>query len=96
MPRPKHLYAWMGATKFCPPPEVRPTEFDMLVKKLRLRPDVYLESALLKEWILTNYEQRYVPELLLEKMGLTVCSTFIEGIPDALWDRQTGAWAAAG
>lgn len=45
-------------------------EFDKVVKKLGLTKSQWLDSKELKRWIRQNYMSRYVPESLLEALGL--------------------------
>jgi len=48
------------------------TEFEVLVKKLNLKPSELAKSPELIAWIRRNYRQKYVPERLLENLSLSV------------------------
>ena len=48
------------------------SSFEEVVKKLRLSPQDYGNSALLKAWVQKNKDQKYVPSSLLELWGLEV------------------------
>ena len=45
------------------------TSFDQVVKSLGLRPEEYRYSSSLKEWVLRNKDEKYVPSDLLKAWG---------------------------
>ncbi|HVP51385.1 MAG TPA: hypothetical protein VMT05_04700 [Terriglobales bacterium] len=45
------------------------TSFEQIVKKLGLSPEQYEGSALLKDWVRRNMEEKYVPSDLLKVWG---------------------------
>jgi hypothetical protein len=47
------------------------TTFDRVVENLGLRPEDYLASSALKEWVRTNKDEKYVPPDLLEAWGFS-------------------------
>ncbi|HKR84883.1 MAG TPA: hypothetical protein VJS37_11950 [Terriglobales bacterium] len=49
-----------------------PTEFEVLVKYLRLTQEKYTSSPELKQWCTSNRHRCYVPEWLLKEWGLEV------------------------
>jgi hypothetical protein len=51
-----------------------PSDFEQLVKALRLSPDQYQHSQILREWVEKNKNQKYVPLDLLDAFGLDVIS----------------------
>jgi hypothetical protein len=53
----------------CFPPV--PSEFEQLVKRLKLDPDQYATSAQLREWVEKNWRQKFVPEKLLRAWRLS-------------------------
>jgi len=53
-------------------PYTGPTSFDEVVKKLRLSPEEYENSAQLKDWVQKNKDQKYVPPELLLAWDLEV------------------------
>ena len=53
-----------------------PTEFDMQVKKLGLTKQTYADSAQLRNWCENNRNRFYVPEWLLDALGITVDPNF--------------------
>lgn len=48
------------------------TSFEKIVEALGLKPEQYLGSAALKEWVRTNKDDRYVPSDLLKAWGFDV------------------------
>jgi hypothetical protein len=49
------------------------TEFERLILKLDLKTEqACVESPELKQWVYSNANQRYIPEWLLAKLGVTV------------------------
>jgi hypothetical protein len=56
------------------PADVQPNSFEQIVRKLRLSPDQYLNSAQLKEWVRKNKDQKYVPSDLLKAWNFEVAS----------------------
>ena len=48
-----------------------PSEFEQLVKKLKLDPEQYSSSAQLREWVEKNWRQKFVPEKLLRAWRLS-------------------------
>ena len=63
-------------------PDRRTTEFEDEVARLELTdlPDIWLYSESLCKWVRRNYNRRYVPEELLEAMGLRVDTDTVRGI----------------
>ncbi len=47
------------------------TSFDQVVRTLGLSPEQYKDSAVLKEWVRRNKDERYVPSDLLEAWGFS-------------------------
>jgi hypothetical protein len=48
------------------------SEFEMVVERLRLKPEKYASSWELKEWCKRNRNRCYVPEWLLEEWGMGI------------------------
>jgi hypothetical protein len=48
------------------------TEFETLVRRLRLMPEMYTSSVELKRWCESNRNRCYIPEWLLKKWGIRV------------------------
>ena len=48
------------------------TEFEIIVRQLRLVPGTYASSRELKIWCMRNRNRCYVPEWLLQEWGMTV------------------------
>ncbi|PYX91666.1 MAG: hypothetical protein DMG67_09400 [Acidobacteria bacterium] len=46
-----------------------PSAFEQTVKIFKLSPEQYVDSAALKEWVLANKHNKFVPEQLLEAWG---------------------------
>jgi len=46
------------------------TSFDQVVAILGISPDQYKDSLPLKEWVLRNKDEKYVPPSLLKHWGL--------------------------
>ena len=46
------------------------TSFESVVKRLGLSPEEYESSAPLKDWVLRNMDEKYVPSDLLKAWGL--------------------------
>jgi hypothetical protein len=42
-----------------------PSEFEQVVKRLKLDPEQYASSAQLRDWVEKNWRQKFVPERLL-------------------------------
>ena len=61
--------AWRGIGGFAAVGPAVPTEFELEVKKLKLKPEQYDKSQSLRAWINRNRNRVYVPEELLEKLG---------------------------
>jgi hypothetical protein len=47
-----------------------PTSFDRVVQALGLTPEQYEHSTALKEWVLQNKDEKYVPLSLLKAWSL--------------------------
>jgi hypothetical protein len=47
------------------------TTFDRVVENLGLRPEEYVTSSALKEWVRLNKDEKYVPPDLLEAWGFS-------------------------
>ena len=62
MPRPPNT-TWSSGGPVSVPDG--PSAFEQEVKRLRLKPEQYANSAELREWCLRNMRSRYVPEELL-------------------------------
>jgi hypothetical protein len=45
------------------------SSFEQMVKKLGLSPEEYESSALLKDWVRRNMDEKYVPSDLLKTWG---------------------------
>jgi hypothetical protein len=48
------------------------TEFEQVVRKLKLQPDQYIRSTGLREWASRNRTSKYIPERLLEAWGFEI------------------------
>jgi len=55
-----------------PPTPATPSEFEMVVKRLRLKPENYASSRELKEWCKRNRNRCYVPESLLQECEMGI------------------------
>jgi len=55
-----------------PPVTASATEFERLVKQLRLTPQSYGDSVELKRWCQRNKNRCYIPERLLQEWGIEV------------------------
>ncbi len=55
-----------------PPAPALATEFELRVRQLHLRAEMYTSSAELHNWCERNRNQRYVPEWLLAEWDITV------------------------
>lgn len=60
---------WGQANK--PVTDPPPPLFDKTVTSLALTPEMYLASPELKKWIYRYYKHRYVPEGILEELGIS-------------------------
>jgi hypothetical protein len=49
-----------------------PPAFEKVAARLKLNRSQYQTSSELRSWVRMNYQHRYVPEDLLEAMGLEV------------------------
>lgn len=56
------------------PPFASQTSFERVVEELGLSPSEYLTSAMLRDWVSRNKDQRYVPSELLKAFGFEVSS----------------------
>lgn len=52
------------------------TQFEVRVSQLRLTPEDYFFSAVLREWCERNRNRCYIPESLLKSWGITVDANF--------------------
>ncbi len=59
-----------------PPPKAELTEFEKIVKRLRLSVPECGRSAVLKDWVRRNRGQRYVPTELLKTWGFAEPNDF--------------------
>jgi hypothetical protein len=48
-----------------------PSEFEQVVKRLKLGPEQYASSPQLREWVEKNWRQKFVPEKLLRAWHLS-------------------------
>ena len=48
-----------------------PSEFEQVVKRLKLNPEQYASSLQLREWVEKNWRQKFVPEKLLRAWRLS-------------------------
>jgi hypothetical protein len=48
------------------------SSFERVVEALGLRPEQYLSSPALKEWVRSNKDDKYVPSDLLKAWGFSV------------------------
>jgi hypothetical protein len=48
------------------------SSFEKVVQALGLKPEQYLSSAALKDWVRTNKDDKYVPSDLLKAWGFSV------------------------
>jgi len=60
---------WGKSVPFAP---TLPTEFEVLVKQLRLTAETYTSSAKLRTWCERHKNHFYVPEWLLDEWNITV------------------------
>jgi hypothetical protein len=58
--------------KWMPLPPALPSEFEKMVKHLRLTPATYVNSAALRAWCELNCNRCYVPEWLLREWHIVV------------------------
>lgn len=49
---------------------IEPSSFDRVVAKLGIVPEQYKDSLPLREWVMRNKDQKYVPTELLKHWGL--------------------------
>ena len=56
------------------PVSVTPSAFEQTVRRLKLSPHEYVESAALRDWVLKNKDSKYVPQDLLKAWGFGVRS----------------------
>jgi hypothetical protein len=59
-----------------PPTPALATEFELRVRQLQLRPEMYTSSAELHNWCEQNRNRVYIPEWLLETWRLAVDPSF--------------------
>jgi hypothetical protein len=52
------------------------SSFEKVVEKLNLLPSEYASSPRLRNWVLRNKDQKYVPSELLKALGFFVNSDF--------------------
>ena len=52
--------------------QAEPPAFEKVANRLKLNRSQYQTSSELRSWVRMNYQHRYVPEDLLEAMGLEV------------------------
>ena len=50
------------------------SEFEAVVKSLRLSPDQYVSSSELRDWVRKNKDHKYVPQAVLEAFGFEASS----------------------
>lgn len=55
-----------------PATSVSPSSFEAVVKRLRLSPAEYTNSAALKDWAWKNKDHKYIPDDLLKFWGFEV------------------------
>jgi hypothetical protein len=55
-------------------PRSEPSSFDEVVRELNLSPEEYQSSQRLRDWVLRNKDQKYVPSELLKAFGFQVIS----------------------
>jgi hypothetical protein len=65
-----------GKPDLHPTLRVQPSSFEDVVRSLRLRPDQYVDSAQLKDWVRKNKDHKYVPSHLLEAWDLDADGDF--------------------
>jgi hypothetical protein len=63
---------WASGEKEIAPFEEHPTYFEQTAEKIGVKPEFYVFSEPLKEWVRKNRYDRYVPEWLLKEWGLEV------------------------
>jgi hypothetical protein len=49
----------------------RPCDFERVAARLKLSPDQYASSPELRNWVESNWRQKFVPEALLKAWGLS-------------------------
>jgi len=68
-----HMAKRRGNPNWCNPQPfdslAMPSAFEQTVKIFKLSPEQYVDSAALKEWVLANKHNKFVPEQLLEAWG---------------------------
>jgi hypothetical protein len=71
----KHRPRW-GSKSYLPPgmrvSHDTQSAFEKVANRLKLNRSQYAMSSELRTWVRLNYQHRYVPEDLLEAMGLEV------------------------
>ena len=53
-----------------------PSQFELLIHQLKLRPEMYISSRELRVWCERNRNHSYIPEWLIEEWELVVDITF--------------------
>ena len=56
---------------------VLPSEFEMVVRRLKLKPEHYATSDELRSWCVKNRNRCYVPEWLLEEWEIETDSNMV-------------------
>ena len=57
------------------------TAFERMANKLKLKPNQYLDSERLREWVERHRHSKYVPESLLKAWGLRVAVRLCDSVP---------------
>jgi len=60
---------WCQGFGAAPDPPI-PSEFERVATRLKLTPDEYVDSPMLRSWAEKNWRQKFVPEKLLNAWGL--------------------------
>ena len=66
-------------------PSELPTSFEKVVKELKLAPEEYAKSLILRDWVSRNKNEKYVPSDLLKTFGFEVNSDVLDlQLPEVL------------
>jgi len=53
------------------PMEVIPAKFDLLLKRLKVEESEAAEHPIVKAWVKVHYRSLYIPEKVLERVGIS-------------------------
>lgn len=78
-PPQSHFPANWASGAFCerelPLPPAKPTEFELVTERLGISnaPHLWAHDAALRVWVKKHRNNRYIPESLLDQLGIGVC-----------------------